>query len=65
MSKIQAGKDVSCEGILAAQTFIDELQTAAFRYQSETNAEAKVMLNTIMQELAMLRTLVTQVSLYT
>lgn len=54
--------DVSADGILAAQSFIDDLQAAACKYQSESSAEAKVLLHTIMQELTMLKMLVTQVS---
>lgn len=49
--------------ILAAQAFIDDLQAAAFRYQSETSAGTKGILHTTMQALAMLKTLVNQVSL--
>lgn len=52
--------EVSPQGILAAQTFIDDLQAAAFKYQSDSGAEAKLLLHIIMQELAMLKTLVTQ-----
>lgn len=54
---------VSPQGILAAQAFIDDLQVAAFTYQSETSASSKEILQTTMQALAMLRTLVNQVSL--
>ena len=54
--------NVSADGILAAQSFIDDLQAAACKYQSESSAEAKLLLHTIMQELAMLKMLVTQVS---
>lgn len=54
--------EVSTNGILVAQTFIDDLQTAACKYQSESNLEAKHLLRTIMQELAMLKMLVNKVS---
>lgn len=55
--------DVSPHGILAAQAFIDDLQAAAFRYQSQTSAGTKEILHATMQALAMLKTLVNQVSL--
>lgn len=56
--------EVSTNGILVAQTFIDDLQAAACKYQSESNLEAKLLLHTIMQELAMLKMLVNKVSHY-
>lgn len=56
--------DVPPHGILAAQTFIDNLQALAFSFQTETNANSKELLHTTLQALAMLKTLVTQVSLY-
>lgn len=61
---MQKSMDVPPHGILAAQTLIDDLQAAAFLYQRETNANSKELLHTILQALAMLKTLVTQVSLY-
>ena len=54
--------DVSPKGILAAQAFIDDLQAAAFKYQSETSASTKEILHTTMQALSMLKSLVNQVS---
>ena len=61
---MQKSMDVSPDGILAAQAFIDGLQAAAFPYQTETNADSKELLHTILQALDMLKTLVTQVSLH-
>lgn len=55
------GMKTSNQGIVVAQNFIDDLQAAACKCQSDLDCDSQRLLHVIMQELDMLKILATQV----